>query len=66
MAFSDTENLINLNPERVRHRRIKVFGLMFVSTFKSVPEVITGLIGLVFIVGALVSSILYNKKHADS
>ncbi len=32
MAFSDTENLINLNPERVRHRRIKVFGLMFVST----------------------------------
>ena len=26
------ENLINLNPERVSHRRIKVFGLMIVST----------------------------------
>ena len=38
--------------------------LMFVSTFKEVPEVITGLIGLVFIVCALISSVLYNKKNA--
>lgn len=26
------ENLININPERVRNRRIKVFGLMIIST----------------------------------
>ena len=26
------ENLIHLNPERVRHRRLKVFGLMIIST----------------------------------
>ena len=38
--------------------------LMFVSTFKEVHEVITGLIGLVFIVCALISSVLYNKKNA--
>lgn len=37
--------------------------LMFVSTFQEVPEVITGLLGLVFIVGALISSVLYNKKQ---
>lgn len=36
--------------------------LMFVSTFHEVPEVITGLLGLVFIVSALISSIIYNKK----
>ena len=35
--------------------------LMFVSTFHEVPEVITGMTGLVFIVWALISSILYNK-----
>lgn len=27
------ENLINLNPQRVKNRRVKVFGLMAVSTF---------------------------------
>ncbi len=32
MSADIFENLINLNPERVRHRRIKVFGLMIVST----------------------------------
>ena len=37
--------------------------LMFVSTFCEVPEVITGLLGLVFIISALISSILYNKKN---
>lgn len=37
-------------------------GIMFVSTVREVPEVITGLIGLGFIVGALFSSIMYNKK----
>ena len=39
--------------------------LMFVATFRAVPEVITGLIGLVFIISALISSILYNKKHSQ-
>lgn len=32
MTNEDCCNLINLNPERVRNRRIKVFGLMFFST----------------------------------
>ena len=36
--------------------------LMFVSTFHEVPEVVTGLLGLLFIVSALVSSVLYNKN----
>lgn len=37
--------------------------LMFVSTFYEVPEVVTGVLGLVFIIGAFVSSIIYNKKN---
>lgn len=36
--------------------------LMFVSTFHEVPEVITGLLGLLFIISSLVSSIMHNKK----
>jgi len=36
--------------------------IMLVSTVKDVPEVVTGLIGLVFIVAALISSILYNRR----
>lgn len=36
--------------------------LMFISTFHSVPEVVTGLLGLIFIVAALISSIMHNKK----
>src|SRR5574344_806069 len=36
--------------------------LMLISTVREVPEVITGLIGLVFIVSALISSIAHNKK----
>lgn len=37
--------------------------LMFVSTSYEVPEVVTGLLGLIFILSALTSSIIYNKKH---
>jgi hypothetical protein len=37
--------------------------LMFVSTFKHVPEVLTGLLGLGFIVCAFISSILSNKVN---
>ena len=36
--------------------------IMLVSTFHEVPEVVTGLIGLAFIVLSLVSSLLHNKK----
>ena len=40
--------------------------LMFISTFHEVPEVVTGLLGLVFIVSALISSILHNKKEKNA
>lgn len=36
--------------------------LMLVSAVREVPEVLTGLIGLLFIVGAFISSIMHNKK----
>ncbi len=36
--------------------------IMLISTVKEVPEVVTGLIGLFFIVTALISSIVHNKK----
>jgi len=36
--------------------------LMFISTFKEIPEVVTGLLGLVFILSALGCSIAHNKK----
>lgn len=36
--------------------------LMFISTFHEVPEVVTGLLGLAFIVSAFISSIVHNKK----
>ncbi|MCQ2754803.1 MAG: DUF475 domain-containing protein [bacterium] len=36
--------------------------LMFISTFYEVPEVVTGTLGLILIVAALISSILDNKK----
>lgn len=39
--------------------------LMFVSTFHHVPEVVTGLLGLGFIVAAFVSSLLHNKKNGS-
>jgi hypothetical protein len=37
--------------------------LMLVSTVKEIPEVVTGGIGLAFIISALISSILHNKKN---
>ena len=36
--------------------------LMFISTFHEVPEVVTGLLGLLFIGSSLYSSIKYNKN----
>lgn len=36
--------------------------IMLVSTFKEVPEVVTGLIGLGFILAAFLSSLVHNKK----
>lgn len=41
--------------------------LMFVSTFHHVPEVLTGLLGLGFIISALISSLIHNKgKSSES
>ena len=37
--------------------------IMLISSFHEVPEVITGLIGLTFIVLSLVSSLIHNKKR---
>lgn len=39
--------------------------IMLISTFHEVPEVITGLIGLAFILMSLVSSLIHNKKSAE-
>ena len=39
--------------------------LMFVSTFCETPEVITGSLGLGFILSALISSIMHNKKIGE-
>lgn len=36
--------------------------IMLISTFHEVPEVLTGLVGLVFILAALASSLHHNKK----
>ena len=36
--------------------------IMLVTTVKEVPEVVTGGIGLFFIMAALVSSILHNRR----
>ena len=36
--------------------------LMYISTFHEVPEVVTGLMGLVFIISSLIASIVHNKK----
>jgi len=36
--------------------------IMLISTFHEVPEVVTGLIGLIFILLSLVSSLIHNKK----
>jgi len=37
--------------------------IMFMQTLFHISEVITGLIGILFILAALFSSILYNRKH---
>lgn len=37
--------------------------IMLISTFHEVPEVLTGLIGLVFIIASLISSKIHNKNH---
>ena len=39
--------------------------LMFVSNFHEVPEVVTGLLGLAFILSAFVSSLIHNKRVKD-
>lgn len=39
--------------------------IMFISTVKEVPEVVTGLIGFAFIAAAFISSLIYNKKQKD-
>lgn len=40
--------------------------LMFISTIRPVPEVVTGLSGLILIVASLISSIHYNKKIKET
>lgn len=39
--------------------------IMFVSSFHEVPELVTGLIGLTFILTSLGSSIIHNKKNKN-
>ena len=39
--------------------------LMFISTFHEIPEVVTGSLGLGFILSALVCSIIHNKKTGE-
>ncbi len=39
--------------------------LMFISTFHHVPEVITGLLGLGFILSAFISSLIYNRENSS-
>jgi len=49
--------------EHGAHYAIGILGLiMFYSIYEHVPEVITGLIGVVFIVASLISSIAYKRK----
>ena len=37
--------------------------LMFVSTIREVPEVITGLIGFIIILSAFICSVIHNKQE---
>ena len=37
--------------------------LMFVSTFHEIPEIVTGLLGLVFILSAFISSLVHNQRN---
>lgn len=40
--------------------------IMFISSFHEVSEIITGLIGLIFIFSALICSIIHNKKEKNN
>lgn len=40
--------------------------IMFVSIYQHVPELFTGLVGVGFIVAAVISSIMYKRKHAKA
>ena len=40
--------------------------IMLISTKHEVPEVVTGIIGLVFIILSLISSVIHNKKSLKS
>lgn len=40
--------------------------IMFISSFQEVSEIITGLIGLVFIIGAFICSVIHNKKEKNN
>ncbi len=49
--------------EHGAHYAIGILGLiMFYSIYEHVPEVLTGLIGVVFIVASLISSIAYKRR----
>ncbi len=39
--------------------------IMMISTFREIPEVVTGLIGLAFIITSFISSVIYNKQKAS-
>lgn len=39
--------------------------LMFITTFHEIPEVVTGSLGLIFILSAFVSSLIHNKRIKD-
>lgn len=39
--------------------------IMFYSTYQEVPEIVTGLLGLFFIVASLISSIKYNREKVS-
>ena len=55
--------------EKLRHGAHWAIGalalIMLISTVKEVPEVITGIIGLAFILAAFISSVIHNKKIAN-
>ena len=40
--------------------------IMFISSFYEVSEIITGLIGLIFIIGAFICSVVHNKKEKNN
>jgi hypothetical protein len=39
--------------------------IMLISTYQEVPEIITGITGLILILSSLWSSVLFNKKQSD-